>query len=410
MKMLRRSFIQGCLTLGAAPCAPTVVACTKDTPARSPLGALEPDPEGILELPAGYRYVVLEQSGDEMSDGHPVGERPDGMACFEGEDGQWILMRNHEVDVGSSDPDVAYDPNMVGGVSRVVVDKASLTRKSSNYVLLGTARNCAGGQSPWGWLTCEESEDARHGYVFLCDIDAEQVAKPQRAPSLGRFKHEAAAVDPETSIIYLTEDQRKSAFYRHVPDTGPFAGKLQALKVHGQPRLPLSEGLSIGDQFKVEWVQVADPEGQDQTCAEQAFERGAAEINRGEGCWFFDGSVFFVSTEGGPRGLGQVFRLDPKHDTLTLIAQAEDEDALVNPDNITVSPAGEVYVVEDNDGPNHIRRIGPDGAVETFARNVLNEGKSELCGVCFSPDGSVMFVNIQEEGLTLAISGPFVRG
>jgi secreted PhoX family phosphatase len=34
---------------------------------------------------------------------------------------------------------------------------------------------------------------------------------------------------------------------------------------------------------------------------------------------------------------------------------------------------------------------------------------SELAGVCFSPDGRTMFVNIQQQGLTLAISGPFRR-
>lgn len=412
MKMMRRSFVQGCLSLGAGITTGAVVGCSKSpASAGTRLGELTPDPDQILELPEGFRYVVLETSGDEMDDGHPVGDRPDGMACFEGGDGRWILMRNHEVDVGNSDPSVAYDPNMVGGVSRVVVDKDSLRRVSSNYVLIGTTRNCAGGPSPWGWLSCEESEDARHGYVFLCNTSAEKTEKPQRAPALGRFKHEAAAVDPKTEIIYLTEDQRQSAFYRHVPRSGPFEGQLQALKIKDRDRVLLSDGLAVGDRFEVEWVDVEDPEAQQESCAAQAFALGAAEVNRGEGCWYFDGSVFFVSTEGGPRGLGQVFRLDPggASDTLTLIAQAEDEDSFVNPDNITVSPAGEVFVVEDNNGPNHIWRIGPNGEVEVFARNALNGGTSELCGVCFSPDGSVMFVNIQEEGLTLAITGPFAR-
>jgi len=51
--------------------------------------------------------------------------------------------------------------------------------------------------------------------------------------------------------------------------------------------------------------------------------------------------------------------------------------------------------------------VHPDGRVETFGRNALEGGASELCGVCFSPDGKVMFVNLQEPGITLAIRGPF---
>jgi secreted PhoX family phosphatase len=34
---------------------------------------------------------------------------------------------------------------------------------------------------------------------------------------------------------------------------------------------------------------------------------------------------------------------------------------------------------------------------------------SELAGVCFSPDGNTMFVNIQYPGKTLAITGDWSR-
>lgn len=409
MRMIRRGFLQGVVSLGAVPAvAPLIVSCQSG----QSLGPLVKDPDGLLDLPEGYSYVILEKQGDEMSDGHVMGERPDGMACFEGEDGTWVLMRNHELDTGESAvPDVAYDPNQMGGVSRVVVDPETLERVSSNWVLVGTSRNCAGGPSPWGWLTCEETTDPNHGYVFVCNPKAKEAQKPQRAPSLGRFKHEAAGVDPDTSIIYLTEDQKKSCLYRHVPTDGPFVGELQALRVKGEKKKDLAVGLAIGNSFEIDWVTVDDPDSKALSPFEQAHEKGAAIINRGEGLWFYDGSVFFVSTEGGPLKYGQVFRLDPDGDggTLTLIAQAEDEDDFINPDNITVSPTGEVYVVEDNNGPNHIHRILPDGRVETLCRNAKNKGASEFCGVCFSPDGQVLFVNMQEEGLTLAITGPFPR-
>lgn len=410
MRMVRRGFLTGALSLaGAGAGAGYLVSCTKK---ESPAGELLTDPDGILDLPQGYSYRVLERSGDTMSDGHLVGERPDGMACFVGPDDTLILMRNHELDVGASpEPTVAFDPNMKGGVTRLVLERDTLERRSSNWVLTGTSRNCAGGPSPWGWLSCEETTAQGHGYVFVCSTEAESAEKPQRAPSLGRFKHEAVAVDPRTNVIYLTEDQGQSCLYRHVPDDDPFVGRLEAMRVVGAAGKDLSDGLSVGQQFAVDWVPIADPAGDEATPYEQASEQGAAIVNRGEGIWYFAGSVFFVSTAGGPEGNGQVFRLEPSASggTLTLIAQAESEASFLKPDNITVSPAGEVFVVEDNDGPNHIHRVGADGTVTPFARNRLNDGTGELCGVCFSPDGGVMFVNLQEDGLTLAISGPFAR-
>jgi secreted PhoX family phosphatase len=410
MRMLRRGFLTSALSLaGTGAGASYLVCCAKE---EGLVGDLLVDPEGILDLPPGYSYRVLERSGDTMSDGHLVGERPDGMACFTGDDDTLILMRNHELDVGPSpEPSVAFDPNMRGGVTRLVLDRETLARKSSNWVLTGTTRNCAGGPSPWGWLSCEETTARGHGYVFVCKPDAEAAEQPQRAPSLGRFKHEAVAVVPSSNVIYLTEDESESCLYRHVPNDDPFVGRLEAMRVVGENKKNLSDGLSVGDRFEVDWVPIADPEGEALPPYAQASEQGAAIVNRGEGIWYFGGAVFFVSTAGGPEGSGQVFRLEPSATggTLTLIAQADTEASFLKPDNITVSPTGEVFVAEDNGGSNHIHRVDVDGTVTPFARNRLNDGSGELCGVCFSPDGGVMFVNLQEEGITLAISGPFPR-
>ena len=104
-------------------------------------------------------------------------------------------------------------------------------------MLTGTSRNCAGGPSPYGWLSCEEVGEPGHGYVFLCDASASTLQAPHKLPALGRFPHEAAAFDEATGITYLTEDTSDSAIYRHIPDhrTKPFVGgELQALKVSSQ--------------------------------------------------------------------------------------------------------------------------------------------------------------------------------
>ncbi len=318
---------------------------------QSGFGPLKADPDGILDLPQGFSYRVLQTRGDPMSDGNPAGLLPDGMACFEGADGNWVLMRNHETGRGRNALPEAFDEGAVGGVSRLVLDPATREVVSSNLVLTGTLRNCAGGPSPWGWLSCEEVEgEEGHGWVFLCDPEASGVQEARPIRSYGRFKHEAVAVDPRTHIAYLTEDVSDSAFYRFVPvdEDQPFVGALQALAVVGEPTADLREGRRVGDTFEVQWVPVPDARAQQMRTREQARLGGAAIIARGEGCWEQAGVIFFTSTSGGPTGQGQVFRLEPEGDggVLTLVAQAEGEGELVNPDNLTVAPWGDLIVCE----------------------------------------------------------------
>ena len=380
----------------------------------APLGDLVADPAGILDLPPGFAYQVLQHAGDPMTDGFNAPAAPDGMACFPGNDDSWVVMRNHEIHEGSPvDAALGYSANRGGGVTRLVVDRASGALRSSNFVLTGTSRNCAGGPSPYGWLSCEEAGDPGHGYVFLCDVSASELQAPHRLPALGRFPHEAAAFDANTGITYLTEDTSDSAIYRHVPNhtTQPFVGgELQALKVSGKDRFMLSEGRKVGEVFNVEWVSVPDPQAFKASTRDQAHNAGAAFFSRGEGAWLADHKVYLCSTDGGPARRGQLYRLDISsggEDRLTLVAQAESNDSFANPDNVTVSSWGDVFLAEDGGAPNGVRVLKPDGSLRHFVRNAMNGGKSEITGICFSPDGKWLFLNLQWEGLTLAITGPF---
>jgi uncharacterized protein len=189
VKVARRALLRGggALAMGAALPIPFVLS--RPVWAVGP-GPLVPDRAGILDLPAGFAYRILERQGDAMADGYRVPGAPDGMACFAGSGSTLVLMRNHEADLdgpgsgpygpGQPASPLAYDPAGYGGVTRVVLDAITLGRVSSNLVLAGTSRNCAGGTSPWGWLSCEETFSPTHGYVFVCPTDAPAVRPPQR--------------------------------------------------------------------------------------------------------------------------------------------------------------------------------------------------------------------------------------
>lgn len=377
------------------------------------------EPLGLLELPEGFRVRVLQRAGERMSDGYRVPGRPDAMACFRGADGAWIVMRNHELApmhyaIGAFDhahppPPEAYDASALGGVSRLVIDPKTLAVTRSNLVLAGTELNCAGGTSPWGFLTCEETVSPGHGFVFLCPTHAAEVTAPRRIPAYGRFVHEAAAVDPATHIAYLTEDRIDGCFYRFVPARrdAPFEGKLQALRIAGKHRLDTGY-LRQGTVLPIDWVVVPEPAPDDDSVRTQAQERGAALVRRGEGLWLSGPDVFFSATIGGALQRGQIFRLRTDRNQLEVLAEATAANQLDMPDNLTVSPHGPLYVCEDGlEGSNSLRRLSLDGRFVDFARNV--HSLSELAGACFSPDGRVLFVNLQTDGLTLAIEGPFER-
>jgi uncharacterized protein len=387
-----------------------------------PFGPLRPDPEGLLDLPEGFTYRVIGRSGTPLDDGFLAPEMPDAMGCFALPDGTWALMRNHELPLdaptrgpapGRPMPSQAFDARGAGGVSRIVLDPASLEPRSTNLVLAGTVMNCAGGASPWGWLTCEETVEPGHGFVFLCDPSAGGVEAPRRLPALGRFRHEAAAVDPRTNVIYLTEDREDACLYRLVPHdpSDPFTGELQALRVRGLPRF--DTGMRLGHEPReIEWVPVREAAPDDDVVRARAQADGAARIARGEGLAVrVEGehvAVLVSATIGGRGALGQILELSPEGDggSLRVLAASEGRHDLEMPDNLTVGPGDRVYVCEDGGGHDFVRGLDPrTGAFFDFARNARSTG--EISGVCFAPDARTMFLNLQVDGLTLAVRGPF---
>lgn len=409
----RRALLRGGAALAAAAGLPLVFSYRRT--ARADYGALIPDPDGLFDLPAGFRYTIVDRAGDLMTDGYRVPGAPDAMGAFPGPGGTVILMRNHELTAGGGPygpnqgpPPEAYDPAATGGVTRVVFDGSTLEVLSRNLVLVGTRRNCAGGLSPWGWLSCEEDVADGHGYTFLCPIDAEAVAPPRKLAGYGRCNHEAACVDPDTHCAYLTEDRGDGCLYRFVPAdrADPFTGKLQALRVKRQDMFATT-AMDVQETVEVEWVDLAEPDPAGDTLRHEAQAKGAAIFVRGEGLWFSGGAVYICSTTGGPAEGGQIFKLvdGPEGGVLELLARSDDRDRLDMPDNICVAPWGELFMAEDGDGDNYVRVLRPTGEVVDFGRTRL----SQLAGVCFAPDGQTMFLNLQDIDTTIAVRGPFPR-
>lgn len=443
--------VAACARAGAPPAGGGArAAALRAGPGEGGYGELVRE-AGPLALPEGFRVRAFGAVDDPMSDGRPTPIAHDGMAAFAAGSGRVRLLRNHEDRNGPTRalvPDAAYDPLGGGGVVTLELDAASGELRRDFVSLSGTTVNCAGGPTPWGsWLSCEETTvgpshgyEQPHGYVFEVPIAADGPVDPVPLRAMGRFSHEAVAVDPASGIIYETEDRgyralnpawAGSGFYRFLPDAPgePAAGgRLQAAAVTGHPELHMFRGREVGESHRVTWVDIdePDPSGAERNPSAvflRARERGAAVFDRLEGCWFGDGSVFFHDTRGGDARRGQVwqYRPDANGGRFVLVFESPDASLLDGPDNITVSPRGGVLMCEDGGGVQFLRGLTPDGRIFDVARNTLGDGTSEFAGATFGPRGRVLYVNIQGptsgttaagagRGVTLAIEGPWERG
>lgn len=446
MQTSRRRFFQSAMAIGTAAAAyPTLASCSK---ADTTVTGLIPDPNELLDLPKGFTYTKHSIVGEVMSDGLTVPASHDGMACFaiDGDPERCVLVRNHELDPYEKDmgpyAKVKASPEQIaksyaldrdgqpmpGGTTTLVFNLKTQTVEKSFLSLSGTLRNCSGGATPWGsWLTCEETTQTAgdqtnqdHGYMFEVPAMGEGLAEPVALRAMGRFKREAAAVDPRDGIVYQTEDEKASLIYRFIPNVpGSLSagGKVQALVIKDTPKADTrnwktADRFKQGDTFPVEWIDLDDVQSPKGDLKDRGHEAGAALFARGEGmAWSVtaeEQAVYFACTTGGAAEAGQIWKYVPDTETLHLVYESQSKSELDMCDNIVAAPWGDLIMCEDGDSYNFVRGVSADGRVYDIARSSL-EKRSELAGACFSPDGETMFVNLQKHGITFAIRGPWAN-
>ncbi len=397
-----------------------------------------------------------------------------------------------------------YDPQMFGGNTKLEVRRTRAGRDPLTgqplyaYTLIrdfailgGTSTNCAGGVSGRSWITCEEVvkrgiSGLKHGYIYEIPSDADGPVQAVPTTATGRFTHEAVAWSG--GVLYLTEDRRvqvdpslgenAGCFYRFIPDNfrpgdgddyedddgdrrdgdhggdreesrrgyrarrlADMTGRLQALKLRDEWHASMEIGRVVGKPYRVEWVDVPEPDHNDDTDNRldrvpgftptriQAQDQGAAYFEKMEGIWADrggqddhdddrPGNVYFVCSDGGALDLGAVWEFNPRRRTITMIYESTGPLVLEHPDNVVIVPqTGDIFVQEDGVGDQFVRGVTQDGAIYDFCQTLTNH--TEFAGGCFDPDGHTFYVNQQGErgglpdglpdlfAVTYAIYGPF---
>jgi hypothetical protein len=144
------------------------------------------------------------------------------------------------------------------------------------------------GPSPWtstrsACARCASSSASGfaqpHGYTFLVPVSGNGPALPVALKDMGRFAKEAALADDHLGIVYQTDDAgNSSGFYRFVPSDPPDlvqGGRLQMLRVAGQPAFTGWSGQTVGRSLSCGWADIANPDPELAAGAPSCFAKAA---------------------------------------------------------------------------------------------------------------------------------------
>ena len=152
---------------------------------------------------------------------------------------------------------------------------------------------------------------------------------------MGRWAHEAAAVDPVDERLYITQDHPTGLLYRYTPIAYPdlSAGLLEAA--------------IVAPDNTVRWAEVPDPSGAAAPTREQVPD--ATFFAGGEGIWYHEGFVYFCTKFDHV-----VHAIDLRSQVYSEVYRAVPDDVeegtspLFGVDNITVDDgSGDLFIAED---------------------------------------------------------------
>lgn len=384
----RRDFLRNLLLAGTgSSMLPLLNACDSNGGFKDSLGilfGLQSADENGVKLPLGFQSRIVARSGAVLGkSAYRWHDAPDGGACFPLEKGGWIYVSNSELESG------------LGGAGAIKFD-ARGNIKDAYPILTGTTRNCAGGATPWKtWLSCEESGD--FGRVFECDPFG--INPPLERPALGRFNHEAVAVNPESQFLYLTEDLPDGGFYRFKPEN---------LDEHGfadlsSGKLQIAEMIFKNGAYYLRWHDLPDPLATEIPTRQQIPD--VTTFNGGEGIVCYENIIYF-STKGD----NKIWAYDTGDHLIMAIYDASDYEAatLSGVDNMAVSATGNLIVAEDG-GNLQIVLVSPQGDIKVLLQ-LEGHNNSEITGPALSPDGTRLYFSSQrgrsglnEDGITFEI-------
>jgi secreted PhoX family phosphatase len=396
------------------------------------------DGAGIINLLPGYQYDLLATGGEtpvvstESGQTFAMPEDFDANVTVTDESGQTWLVTAHELtriregETFFGDDGKAFVPEQAtvddgdvdgwGSVTRIPLSKNGRKAGPADVITTGLHDLCAGALTPWGTFLVNEEfpfpgdtvQPYRSGWVWEVDpITGAQT----KLTGMGRFSHEQEAL-ADDGAWYLTNDFGNDQFiFRFVPDspTDLVNGDLY--------------GLAFNKATKTgQWIGPLDPNNPTGNMESLGYSRSAYGFSKGEGIVATpDGDELIFTESGSPTSSnpGRIWRFSDLTDAgLTGEVIAEGNFATMShPDNIRFSPAGDLFIMEDNSsalskpetgGMNEIRVLpaGMTGTENTTVFATLPNG-DEPTGPWFSDDGTLLYLSIQgDPSRLIVIRGP----